>query len=263
MPMALSRVSKARSSRARADAVAEVRVAPDERALQVLRVRLDQKLVGIEAMSLGGLVRTMYSIAVEKSGTSLGQIGVPDIIGTLRHVDALDLAAALRVEQAQLDALGILGEEREVDAGAVPRGAAREAARRARRRSSATMVLGGVFMRVGDCSGRPWPRLSGLSRQPLDGRPARGMRTQSGTIPELVAQLVERLVESRTTRRAAAAARTTHRGRDEVRAYRRDVGLGETPRMACVLPSVRGASQRARSSGRSMRRARPARRWRA
>ena len=41
---------------------------------------------------------------------------MPDEIGALAHVDPLDLAPALRIEQAKLDPLGVLGVEREVDA---------------------------------------------------------------------------------------------------------------------------------------------------
>jgi hypothetical protein len=50
---------------------------------------------------------------------------VPHLVGVLRQRDALELALAAGVEQAELDALGVLREEREVDAAAVqvaPRG---------------------------------------------------------------------------------------------------------------------------------------------
>ena len=33
---------------------------------------------------------------------------MPDIVGALAYVDALDLAPAARIEQAELDALGVL-----------------------------------------------------------------------------------------------------------------------------------------------------------
>jgi hypothetical protein len=41
---------------------------------------------------------------------------VPHLVGVLRQRDALELALAAGVEQAELDALGVLREEREVDA---------------------------------------------------------------------------------------------------------------------------------------------------
>src|SRR5439155_26464892 len=50
---------------------------------------------------------------------------VPVERGALRHLDALLLVACV-VEQAELDALRVLGEQREVHALAVPRGAERE-----------------------------------------------------------------------------------------------------------------------------------------
>ena len=50
---------------------------------------------------------------------------MPDLVGALAQLDALQLVAAAGVEQAQLDLLGVLGEQREVDALAVPGGAAR------------------------------------------------------------------------------------------------------------------------------------------
>src|SRR6185437_16683685 len=48
------------------------------------------------------------------------QIAVPDVLAALRQLDALELTAALIVEQAQLDLLGVGGEQREVGAAAIP-----------------------------------------------------------------------------------------------------------------------------------------------
>jgi hypothetical protein len=45
---------------------------------------------------------------------------MPDLVGLLAQLDPLDLAPALGIEQAQLHALGLLREEREVHALAVP-----------------------------------------------------------------------------------------------------------------------------------------------
>jgi len=45
---------------------------------------------------------------------------VPDQIGLLAQFDALHLAPSAGIEQAQLDAFGVFGEEGEVDALAVP-----------------------------------------------------------------------------------------------------------------------------------------------
>ena len=47
-----------------ADAIAEVSIAPAQLAFDVLGVRLDQQLVGIEAMAVFGVVGAMHAIAV-------------------------------------------------------------------------------------------------------------------------------------------------------------------------------------------------------
>jgi hypothetical protein len=52
------------------------------------------------------------------------------LVGVLGQHDALDLALAARVEQAELDLLRVGAEQREVDAAAVERGA--QGVRRAR-----------------------------------------------------------------------------------------------------------------------------------
>ena len=45
---------------------------------------------------------------------------MPDEIRALAQRDALDLAPALRIEQAKLNRLGVLREKREIDSGPVP-----------------------------------------------------------------------------------------------------------------------------------------------
>ena len=55
---------------------------------------------------------------------------MPDFVGVLRQHDPPEFAPSARVEQAQLDLFRVGGEEREVHAGAVPRGAERERAAR-------------------------------------------------------------------------------------------------------------------------------------
>jgi len=125
------------------DAVAEVRIAPPHLADDLARVRVEQQLVRVEAVALLGCIRTVHSVAVQHAGPRLRQVAVPHEVGALGHVDALDFAPTLRVEDAELHALGVLGVEREVDAFAVPgraegRGRSaphrRNASKRARRR---------------------------------------------------------------------------------------------------------------------------------
>jgi hypothetical protein len=83
-------------------------------------VRVEQQFGGVEAMPLAGLPRTGDAVAVPLSRTDLRQIDVPDVIRVLNQGDARRLGELGPVEQAQLHAGGVLGEEGEVDAGAVP-----------------------------------------------------------------------------------------------------------------------------------------------
>jgi hypothetical protein len=73
-------------------------------------------------MTLLRLIRAMDPIAVELAGSRFGQVAVPDLIGLLGQADALQLAPTATIEEAQLDGLGRLGEQGEVDAGAVVAG---------------------------------------------------------------------------------------------------------------------------------------------
>ena len=120
MPRALSRRSNDRSARALPSAIAEMRIAPDQAAGEPLGIGIEQQLVRIEAVAVLRLVRPVHAVAVELARRDVGQIAVPDIVGALRQRDALELARALAVEQAELDLRRIGGEQREVGAAAVP-----------------------------------------------------------------------------------------------------------------------------------------------
>ncbi len=100
-----------------------MRVAPDQPAGEPLGIGIQQQLVRIEAVALFGRIGPVDAIAVELSGRDVVEIAMPDVLGTLRHFDALELAATLTVEQAQLDLLGIGREQREIGAASVPAGA--------------------------------------------------------------------------------------------------------------------------------------------
>jgi hypothetical protein len=106
-------------------AIAEVGVAPAQRAGQLLGVGVEQQLVGIEAVPAFGRIGAVDAVTVELAGPDVGEVDVPDLVGVLGQRDALDLAPASRVEQAQVHALRILREQGEVDAASVPGGAAR------------------------------------------------------------------------------------------------------------------------------------------
>ena len=71
-------------------------------------------------MAVLGCVGAVHAIAVELPGRDIVQIAMPDVLGAFRQLDALELAAALIVEQAQLDLLRVGREQREIGAAAVP-----------------------------------------------------------------------------------------------------------------------------------------------
>src|SRR5579885_2572073 len=68
----------------------------------------------------------MHAVAVDRAGARVRQVAVPHFVGVLGHLDALELLPALVVEQAQLHLGRVGGEEGEVDAQPVPRGAKRK-----------------------------------------------------------------------------------------------------------------------------------------
>src|SRR5689334_3605437 len=77
-------------------------------------------------MSLLRRIRAAHAIAVQLSGSDLGQIEVPDLVGLFPQGDTRHLLRRVwLVEETQLHAYGIFGEERKIDARAVPRGAER------------------------------------------------------------------------------------------------------------------------------------------
>ena len=102
----------------------DVRRVPAHGAVDLLRVRIDQELRRVEAPPRRGVVRPVHAVAVVLAGPDAGQVAVPAERGALLHLDPL--LGAVLVEQAQLDPFGVLGEEREVRAVAVPFRAERE-----------------------------------------------------------------------------------------------------------------------------------------
>ena len=74
-------------------------------------------MFGLQRRPVLGVVRAVHPVAVALAGLHLRQVGVPDERVDLEQLDAR--LAAVVVEQAELDALGDLAEEREVRAGAV------------------------------------------------------------------------------------------------------------------------------------------------
>ena len=107
------------------DSVAVERIVPLDLAGQGLGVRVDQELVGVEAVPGIGRKGAVHTIAVELTGPHVRQIAVPDFLRHLRQGDAMHLLA-VGVEQAELDLAGSGREQGEIGALAVPGGTQRE-----------------------------------------------------------------------------------------------------------------------------------------
>jgi hypothetical protein len=108
-----------------ADAVAEIRVGPSQPAHQPLGVRVEQQLVVIETKTFLGRIGTVHPVTVNLARPDVGNIAVPNVVAALRQNNAFEFAAALLVEQAQLDLLRMGREQREIGAAPVPGGAQR------------------------------------------------------------------------------------------------------------------------------------------
>ena len=76
--------------------------------------------MGVEAEPALGLSAAVNAIAIELSRPDIVQIAVPDILSSLRQGDAFDFAAAVAIEEAELDLLGGRGKQREVRSSPIP-----------------------------------------------------------------------------------------------------------------------------------------------
>ena len=103
-----------------AEVVAVQRLVPVDGAGRGLGVGVEQQLVRVEPQAVLGLVRAVHAVAVALAGLDGRQVAVPDEAVDLGQLDAR-LGAGRSVEQAELDALCVLAEDREVGAAAVER----------------------------------------------------------------------------------------------------------------------------------------------
>src|SRR5438034_7757951 len=71
-------------------------------------------------MALFGPVGAMRAVAIQEARSRFGQIAVPHHVGTLSELKVLQLAAAARVEDDQVDTGRVCGIQREVNAPTVP-----------------------------------------------------------------------------------------------------------------------------------------------
>jgi hypothetical protein len=106
-----------------AERVPEDQLVPAHVPVDRLGVGVDEQLGRVEAVALLRLVGAVDPIAVALAGTDPGEVDVPDQIRLLRNADPGQLVIAFGTfEKAELDTGGVLGEQGEVDALAVPRG---------------------------------------------------------------------------------------------------------------------------------------------
>ncbi len=92
---------------------------PVDAALDRPGVGVDHELRRVEPVALLGGVGAVHAVAVALPGADPGQVSVPVERGTLRELVAR--LATLLVVEAELDPLGVLGEQREVRSLSVPR----------------------------------------------------------------------------------------------------------------------------------------------
>src|SRR5262249_37363581 len=86
---------------------------------------IEQQLARVEALAARGIPRTVGAVAVAAPRAHPGPVGAPHAVRAALEGDALDLAAAEVIEEAQLDGARVLGPHREACAVAVPAGALR------------------------------------------------------------------------------------------------------------------------------------------
>ncbi len=87
-----------------------------ERPVERQRVRVDQELGGVEPVSLVRRIGTVGPQTVARAFLDARHVGVEHVSGPLGQADPLDLAVAVLAEQAQVDRVGVGGEDRHVDA---------------------------------------------------------------------------------------------------------------------------------------------------
>ena len=84
------------------------------------RVRVEQQLVVVEAMTGIRLVGAVNAITVDRAGPDVGHIAVPHFVGIFGELDAGALGLAGLVEQANFDFRRVRGKQPEIDAFPTP-----------------------------------------------------------------------------------------------------------------------------------------------
>jgi hypothetical protein len=108
-------VGDARQAQRRvAEGVAEQRLAALHLPVDRRGVGVEQELVRVAPVTLRGVVGAVDAVAVALTGLDRRQVHVPHEGIVFGHLDAIRLGAVVG-DETQLDALGDLGEQREVD----------------------------------------------------------------------------------------------------------------------------------------------------
>lgn len=109
-----------------ADFVTKHRIRPADAAPDRSRIRIEQNLVWVKAMTGGWVVRSMNSVTVQLTRTNVGQEAMPDSVRLFFQDDRVGFCAiARRIEQAQFDFRSVFGKESKVDAAFVRGGSQR------------------------------------------------------------------------------------------------------------------------------------------
>ena len=96
--------------------ITQNRVMPLEAADQLAGIRIEQQLVGIEAMPVIRGIRSVGAQAIDQPGLRFRHEPVKHIAGAAWQVEARDFVLAGGIEQTQLDALGMMRPDRDIDA---------------------------------------------------------------------------------------------------------------------------------------------------
>ena len=86
-----------------ADRVAEYRGVPCQLAGMGAGIRVEQQLVGVEAVARLGLIGAVHAEAVERPRPDIGDMAVEDLVGVFGELEAIASPAGRRVENANLD----------------------------------------------------------------------------------------------------------------------------------------------------------------
>ncbi len=103
-------------------AVGKDRRVPVDLAADRARIRVDQQLVRVETHPFARRVAAVHAVAVQLARTDPLQIPVPDVARLLGQCHARRFFAVRLIEEAQLDAGGVLGEDSKTGALPVPGG---------------------------------------------------------------------------------------------------------------------------------------------